>query len=210
MKREFLKGLGIEGLTDEIIDKIMSENGKDISKEQQKAEKSSQELENLKSQLEEKDQLIKDANSQIENFKSLDVEGTKKAADEWKTKFEQTQADLKAKEEEYKNELQQKDYEFKIGDILNQHKFIDDFAKDAFKENLIKQQFKFGEDGTLQGANDYINKFKEDHKGIFVVEEAPKEEPKLPTFTTGNTNSQTPKDNGMQFNFTAIHDRPQK
>ena len=30
MKREFLKNLNIEGLTDEIINKIMEENGKDV------------------------------------------------------------------------------------------------------------------------------------------------------------------------------------
>ena len=43
MKRDFIKGLNIEGLTDEIIDKIMTENAKDIQREQLKAEKSTQE-----------------------------------------------------------------------------------------------------------------------------------------------------------------------
>lgn len=206
MKREFIKGLNIEGLTDDVIDKIIAENGKDIQREQLKAEKSSQELENLQSQLKEKDQLIADANSQIENFKGMDVEGTKKAAEEWKTKFEQTQNDLKAKEEEYKTQLQQKDYEFKVNDILGQHKFVDDFVKDSFKQNLLSQQFKFGEDGTLQGANDYINKFKEDHKGIF-VSEAPADEPPAPQFTNPMSNQQLKQENinPFGFNFTQVN-----
>ena len=55
MKRDFIKGLNIEGLTDEIIDKIMTENAKDIQREQLKAEKSTQEIENLKSEIKTKD-----------------------------------------------------------------------------------------------------------------------------------------------------------
>lgn len=194
MKTEFLKS---QGLTEEQITAIMAENGKDIAREQTKAtqatEKVSQELENLKSKLDEKDQLLADANSQIEKFKGMDIESKDKAIQEYQEKYKAKEEELKTKEAEYQKQLQQKDYEFKVNDIIGQHKFVDDFAKDAFKENLIKQQFKFGEDGTLQGANDYINKFKEDHKGIFVVEEAPKNEPPLPTFTTQTTQTTQPK-----------------
>jgi F0F1-type ATP synthase membrane subunit b/b' len=211
MKKEELVALGID---EEVVKKIMAINGTDIENAKAKAgqatEKVSQELENLKSQLSEKDKLIEEANVQIENFKGMDIEGTKKAADEWKTKFEQTQNDLKAKEEEYKNQLQQKDYEFKVNDIISQHKFVDDFAKDAFKKNLIDQAFKFGEDGTLQGANDYINKFKEDHKGIFVVEEAPSNEPPAPQFTNPVNNQQPPQNNGFNFHFNAVRSIPKE
>lgn len=64
MKREFLKELG---LTDEQIDFIMAENGKDV--EAVKAKTTTAE-----------------AGKQIEAFKGMDIEGVKKSADEWKAK----------------------------------------------------------------------------------------------------------------------------
>ena len=79
MQRKFLEELkiGDQSLTKEQIDSIMAENGKDIEATKAKADKS-QEIENLKSQLSEKDKLIEEANVQIENFKGMDVEGIKK------------------------------------------------------------------------------------------------------------------------------------
>ena len=71
MKREFLKELE---LTDEVIDKIMAENGKDIEKHKTQAETVRAELDTVKGQLSE-------ANKQIEGFKDLDVDGIKKAAE---------------------------------------------------------------------------------------------------------------------------------
>lgn len=173
MKREFLKGLGIEGLTDEVIEKIMAENGKDIEATKTKADKS-QEIENLKSQLSEKDKLIEEANSQIENFKGMDVEGIKKAADEYKTKYEQSAADLKAKEEVYQKQLADQQYDFRVKEYLGQHKFTNDFVKDAFEKTFKEQGFKVGEDGKFLGADDYIKSFSEKNQGVFAPVEAPK------------------------------------
>ena len=45
MKTDFLKGLN---LSQEVIDKIMAENGKDIAAEQEKAEKITQERDSYK------------------------------------------------------------------------------------------------------------------------------------------------------------------
>lgn len=78
MKTDFLKELGLEK---DVIDKIMAENGKDI--EGYKAQVS--QLETEKANL---TQQLGDANTQIEGFRSLDVEGIKAAADEYKAKFE--------------------------------------------------------------------------------------------------------------------------
>jgi len=84
MKRDFLKA--IEGLTDEAIDKIMAENGKDI--------------EAIKGKYADYDdtkaQLI-DASKTIDGFKALDVDGIKKAAVEWEAKAKQAEVDAAAK-----------------------------------------------------------------------------------------------------------------
>ena len=62
MKTEFLKGLGLE---QDVIDKIMAENGKDIAAEKAKTTKAEGERDNYKSQLET-------ATESLEKFKDID------------------------------------------------------------------------------------------------------------------------------------------
>lgn len=62
MKTDFLKGLGLE---QDVIDKIMAENGKDIAAEKAKTIKAEGERENYKSQLET-------ATESLEKFKDVD------------------------------------------------------------------------------------------------------------------------------------------
>ena len=88
MKTEFLQNLkiGETALTKEIIDAILAENGRDI----EAAKKPFADYETIKQQL-------SDANKTIEDFKGMDVDGIKKAADEWKAKAEQAEKDAAAK-----------------------------------------------------------------------------------------------------------------
>lgn len=78
MKREFLQNF--EGLSKEAIDAIMDENGRDIEKERSKRA----DYDTIKEQLAA-------ANKQIEEFKGMDIDGVKKAAEEWKAKAEQAE-----------------------------------------------------------------------------------------------------------------------
>lgn len=87
MKREDLKALG---LTDEVIESVMAMNGKAIESHKAAATAAQAELESIKGQLAE-------ANTQIEGFKGMDIEGVKKAADDWKAKYEQAEQDYAAK-----------------------------------------------------------------------------------------------------------------
>lgn len=84
MKREFLQNfkVGDQPLTKEIIDAIMEENGHDI----ENAKKPFSDYESIKEQLAE-------ANKTIEDFKGMDIDGVKKAAEEWKAKAEQAEKD---------------------------------------------------------------------------------------------------------------------
>lgn len=88
MKREFLQNLkvGEQPLPKEVINAIMDENGADI----EAAKKPFADYETIKQQL-------KDANKTIEDFKGMDVDGIKKAADEWKEKAEKAERDAAAK-----------------------------------------------------------------------------------------------------------------
>lgn len=167
MKREELLSLGIE---EDVVNKIMAINGKDIEKTKQAAEKINTELENLKAELKSKDELIDNANSEIEKFKSLDVEGIKAQAEEWKNKYAEFENQTKAEKEAFAKQLAEKDYEFAVKEFTNKHKFTNDFVKDAFVETFKKQGFKL-EEGKFLGAEDYIKTFGEKNPGVFVTEE---------------------------------------
>ena len=88
MKREFLQNIkvGDAALPKEIIDLIMEENGKDIEAVKSKFA----DYDSIKEQLTE-------ANKQIEGFKSMDIDGVRKAAEEWKQKAEQAEKDAAQK-----------------------------------------------------------------------------------------------------------------
>lgn len=57
MQREYLKGLGLE---DEVINKVMAENGKDITAAKQQLSEVEAERDGLKSQLTQQDKDIDD------------------------------------------------------------------------------------------------------------------------------------------------------
>lgn len=78
MKREDLKKLE---LSDEAIDAIMALHGQSVQKSKDAFDALKVEAEGYKTQLAE-------ASKQIEGFKSLDIEGVKKQADDWKAKAE--------------------------------------------------------------------------------------------------------------------------
>ena len=69
MKTDFLKGLGLE---QDVIDKIMAENGKDIAAEKAKTTKAEGERDNFKDQL-------ATATASLEKFKDVDPTAMQKA-----------------------------------------------------------------------------------------------------------------------------------
>lgn len=101
MKREFLKELG---LTDEQIDRVMAENGKDIEKYKSDLETKEKELETKETELETLQGQLEAANKQIEDFKEMDIEGIKQAADDYKEKYEKAKQDAEAEIEALKFE----------------------------------------------------------------------------------------------------------
>jgi hypothetical protein len=87
MKRDDLKKLGLTD--DAVIDAIMEAHGKDVEKFKTSVDASKTEAETLRGQL-------ADANTQIEKFKGMDVDGIKAAADDYKAKFENAQKESAA------------------------------------------------------------------------------------------------------------------
>lgn len=150
MKREFLKELG---LTDEQIDKIMSENGKDVEKAKGDLSTKETELESTKKQL-------KKANKQIEEFKEMDIEGIKAAADDYKEKYEKAQ-------KEAKEEMDKLKFNHKLEGALTGAK-----AKNikAVMALLDMEGLKLNKD-EIVGLNDQLDKIKEENEYLFEEED---------------------------------------
>jgi hypothetical protein len=162
MKREDLKKLE---LSDEAIDKIMAMHGADVEKHKTAADTAKAESDGLKAQLSE-------ANTTIEGFKKLDVDGIKAAADEWKTKAEAAQT-------EAAKQIQALKYDYALDGALSAAKVKN--AK-ALKALLDGNSLKFNEaDGSIIGLDDQLKKVKESDAYLFTDETPP------PTITAGGT-----------------------
>jgi predicted ester cyclase len=152
MKREDLKALG---LTDEQIEKVMAENGKDIEKHKSTADNAKTELDNLKAQ-------ITEANKQIDSFKAMKVEDIQKAANDYKTKFEQAQADAT-------KQVAQLKFDHALEGALVTAK-----AKNAkaVKALLDIPNLKLKEDdGSIIGLDEQLKKVKEANAFLFEEEQ---------------------------------------
>lgn len=162
MKREFLEGLE---LNKETIDTIMAEYGKTTQGLRE-------ERDNLKTQVE-------DANKEIQSYKDMDIDSIKKSADDWKTKYEEMEANQKAeKEKSIRNE--------RTNAFFNDIKFASESAKAGVIAQFNEKDFKYDEETKkFLGANEWLKDLKEKDSGAFLSDVA---NPKFTTSTTAPTN----------------------
>lgn len=150
MKREFLKGLGLE---DTVIDQIMDENGKDINKANEKVKTLEAEVNNTK-------ELLTNANKEIDSYKSMDIEAIKKSAEDYKTKFETAEKDYQAK-------IQEIEYNNKLDKYVGGLNLKNDIYKKEVISRIKEKELKFDGD-TLLGAEELVKGFKEQYSDAFV------------------------------------------
>lgn len=157
MKTEFLKSLN---LSQEVIDKIMAENGKDIAVEQKKAEKVIQERDSYKLKAESLETQVNDANTEIQKFKDMDIDGIKKAADDWKETAEKAKADAD-------KQISQMKFDYALSAALTEAK-----AKNAkaVKALLDMDGLKFN-DGKIVGLDEQLAQIKADNDYLFESDE---------------------------------------
>ena len=115
MNREFLKG--IEGLTDEAIDRIMAENGKDIEKEKGKAKE-------LQSQLQAANESLTALQDEIGELKKENPEELKVRISE----LEQQIADRKAEDEKA---VYEKNMLERFEKAAGEGKFVNDLTRNG-------------------------------------------------------------------------------
>lgn len=156
--REFLKGLELD---DETIDTIMAEHGKLVTKDKEK--------------ITELTKQINDANSEIKSYKDMDIDSIKKSAEDWKTKYEEMEANQKAEKEKSIREE-------RTNAFFNDVKFASNAAKEGVIAEFNKKDFKYDEDAQkFQGASEWLEDLKKNDTGAFASEVA------NPKFTTNPT-----------------------
>ena len=162
MKKQELIDLGI---ADDVADKIFALHGQSIEKHKTAAETATKELETIKTQLTE-------ANTQIEGFKGMKVEEIQKAADEYKTKFEQAQTD-------HAKELSDIKFNHALETSLTGAK-----AKNlkAVQALINREALALKDDGTLEGLDEQITKIKSENDYLFTDTNPP------PKIVTGGNN----------------------
>ena len=62
-------------------------------------------------------------------------------------------------------------YEFAVREKANEVKFTSTAAKKQFIADAIAKQFKRGDDGKMQGYDEFLTQYKADDPGSFVVDE---------------------------------------
>ncbi len=155
MKRSDLKE---QGLTEEQIEFVMKENGKDI-----------EHYKDIETDRDALQKQLQEANETIEEFKELNVDEIKQAADDYKEKYEQ------AKEEAAEN-IKQIKFDHKLQEVLNTNKARN--AK-AVKALLDMDALEFdGEE--IKGLEDQLKQVKEENDFLFDSEENKK--PDVPRF----------------------------
>ena len=166
MKREDLQA---KGLTDEQIDFVMSENGKDINLIKTKLTTAETARDEYKEQLET-------ANTTIQSYKDMDIEGIKQSASDWEKKYND---DLKAMQDKLEGQA----YDFALKEYVSGYQFTSDLVKEAVIAQLKAQGFKLN-DGKFLGADDFMKQLKEANPSAFADADI-----KQPKITLPGTNT---------------------
>ena len=150
MKRKFLKDE--LGLSDDVITKVLKANGEDIERVEAKATASNTERDNLQTQLNERDQQLKDLkktagdNEELQKQIQTLQDGNKQAAKDFEDKLAQTKIDGAL-------ELAMRDY--KVRDSKAIMPFLD------------KDTIKLDDSGKVTGLKEQMETIKKDKDFLF-------------------------------------------
>ena len=173
MKREDLEKLGLNEEQINGVMKLKSSTMNEIDSLNEKITQLTTDKENLQNQL-------KDANNEIQSFKDMDIDSIKKSADDWKTKYEEMEANQKAeKEKSIRDE--------RTNAFFNDVKFASESAKAGVISQFNEKGFKYDEESKkFLGASEWLNDLKDKDSGAFLSDVA---NPKFTTNPTAPTNT---------------------
>lgn len=167
MKRDFLKGLGLEG---EAVDKIMEQYGVSIATLKANLETSQQENVSLKDELTKRDDSIKDLTAKVSDYDTLKAN--------YDTLITTHENDVNF----LKEQLLQKDYDHNAEKVFANLNFSSASAKEntlnKFKNKIKEKEITYNDESkTFDGFDDFINEIKTSDPTAFV-------DPKKPVFAT--------------------------
>lgn len=181
MKTEDLKA---QGLTDEQIQFVMAENGKDLKKIQKEKDNLTTDRDNWKQKAETAEEALK-------KFDGIDPENIQKEIEDWKQK-------AKDAEKEYQQKIYERDFDDALKTAFGEIKFTSEAAKKAIMAEVKESGLKLSE-GKILGLNDLIGQIKERDSSAFVDDQAQQAQKNMARFTTtfagtGNNGTYTKAD----------------
>lgn len=134
-------------------------------------------------ELKDTKKLLEEANTTIQTYKDMDVDGIKQSVADWENKYNTDLAALQDKMAKQETEFAAKEY-------FGKYNFTSELAKKAAFAEFMAQEFKRSEDGKFLGADDWMESMKASNPGAFVVETpnpTPVPEPPKPSFAPKGT-----------------------
>lgn len=175
MERDFLRELGV---SEEAVEKIMMENGKDIAAE---AEKRNKKLEAERDGLQQR---LKDAEATLKSFEGIDPEKIQSELADWKKKAEDAEKDYNAK-------LTQRDQQDWLKQKLDEYGVKSPYARRQLEQECMAQGSGLAwKDGKFMGFDEFMKAAKEKDAGLYqtaeekaAAEKAAKQKENAPQFT---------------------------
>ena len=110
-------------------------------------------------------QQLADANTEINSYKEMDIDGIKKAAKDWEDKYNHDTKELNdklaAQNRSHAEEM-----------FLSGYNFTSKAARKGVLDELRSKKLQMDDNGTFLGANEFMSSLMEDedYKGAFVTE----------------------------------------
>jgi len=164
MKRTFLTGLGLD---DDIISKIMDENGRDIEREKAVAKSMKEDHDNLKLKMSDMETELKTAL----NAESSDIGSLKRAADDWKSKYEAAQTEIKKANTEADAKISGWEFDRDLDAALKAAKVKDP----KIVLPLLNREGLKRTDKGIEGLDEQLKPFTETHGYLFDIEQTTQE-----------------------------------
>ena len=165
MKTEELKA---QGLTDEQVNFVMAENGKDLKKLQKENENLTHDRDTWKEKAET-------AENTLKGFEGVDLETMQRELSDWKKKAEDAEKNAQA-------QIYERDFNDALKTELESVKFSSEAAKRAIMAEIKESGLKL-KDGKILGLNDLISQMKEKDASAFIDEEQQKAQQNAARFT---------------------------
>ncbi len=158
---EILKEYGLEVPADKVeaFKKVFVENYKSVIE----LEKRNTRIEALEKDKEALEGQLKTANETIAGFEGADIEGLKQQIADYNQKLKDT-------EEQYKKEIEQRDFKAALTEAMKEVEFTSEYAKKSVMAEIETAGLKVI-DGKIIGLNDLLETIKEKDKAAFVDKE---------------------------------------